>query len=110
MGAFAKAEPIRLRLLETNSVRGGDGLTMQGDLLELGKLYLAWGKLDKAETYCRKSLTSREQAFGEDSPMIADSLETLADVLTKLGRNDEAARMKKRHDSIMASAGMAANR
>ncbi|MGB9121975.1 MAG: tetratricopeptide repeat protein [Candidatus Angelobacter sp.] len=105
MGAYAKAEPIRLQLLETNSARGGDGLSMRGDLLELGKLYLDWGKFDKAETFCRKSLAEREKAYGEDSPLIADSLQMLSDVLTKLGKNTEAAQLKKRHDSIVSTPG-----
>lgn len=105
MGAYAKAEPIRLQLLKFNSARGGDGLSMRGDLLELGKLYLDWGKFDKAETYCRKSLAEREKAYGEDSPLIADSLQMLSDVLTKLGKNAEAAQLKKRHDSIVSTPG-----
>jgi tetratricopeptide (TPR) repeat protein len=105
LGDYAKAEPIRLQLLQANSANGGDGLTMLGDTLELAKLYLEWGKLDKAEIYCRKSLTEREKTYGEDSPLIADSLQMLSDVLTKLGKNAEAAELKKRHDSIVSSPG-----
>jgi Flp pilus assembly protein TadD len=105
MGDFAKAEPIRLHLLQSNNANGGDGLTTMGDTLELAKLYRDWGKLDQAETYCRKSLTEREKAYGEDSPLIADSLQMLSDVLTKLGRNVEAAELKKRHDSIVSAPG-----
>jgi len=105
LGDYAKAEPIRLQLLQANNANGGDGLTMLGDTLELAKLYLEWGKLDKAEIYCRKSLTEREKAYGDDSPLIADSLQMLSDVLTKLGKNAEAAELKKRHDSIVSSAG-----
>jgi Flp pilus assembly protein TadD len=106
MGDFAKAEPIRLQLLKTNSATGADGLTGLGDLLELAKLYLAWGKLDKAEMYCRKSLAEREKVYGEDSPLLADSLQMLSDVLTKQGKTAEAAQFKKRHDDIMATTGM----
>jgi tetratricopeptide (TPR) repeat protein len=105
MGDFAKAEPIRLQLLQADSANGGDGLTTLGDTGELAKLYLDWGKLDKAELYCRKSLAEREKAYGEDSPLIADSLQMLSDVLTKLGRNAEAAELKKRHDSIVSTPG-----
>ena len=105
LGDYTKAEPIRLQLLQANNANGGDGLTMMGDTLELAKLYLEWGKLDKAEIYCRKSLTEREKAYGDDSPLIADSLQMLSDVLTKLGKNAEAAELKKRHDSIVSSAG-----
>jgi hypothetical protein len=92
-------------LLQANNANGGDGLTMLGDTLELAKLYLEWGKLDKAEIYCRKSLTEREKTYGEDSPLIADSLQMLSDVLTKLGNNAEAAELKKRHDRIVSSPG-----
>ena len=104
-GAYAKAEPIFLKLLEMNSAKGHDGLFSQGDLLLLGKLYLAWGKLDKAETYCRKSLAEREHDYGADSPMLAESLQTLSDVLKQAGRGDEAAQIKQRYDSISASSG-----
>lgn len=106
MKDFAKAEPIRLRLLEANTATGGDGLTKLGDMLELGKLYLEWGKLDKAEQYCRKSLADREKAFGEDSPLLTDSLQILSDILTKQGKNEEAAQVKKRHDDIVAADSM----
>ena len=106
MGDFAKAEPIRLQLLKANSANGGDGLTALGDLLELAKLYMAWDKLDKAEMYCRKSLAEREKAYGEDSPLLTDSLQMLSDVLTKLGKTAEAAQFKKRHDAIVATTGM----
>ena len=106
MGDFAKAEPIRLQLLKDNNANGGEGLTALGDLLELAKLYRDWGKFDKAETYCRKSLTEREKAYGEDSPLLADSLQMLSDVLAKLGKTAEAAHFKKRHDDIVAATGM----
>jgi tetratricopeptide (TPR) repeat protein len=99
-GDFAKAEPILLRLLQANSRDG-----MLGYKLGLAKLYLEWGKLDKAEVYSRMSLTEYEKAYGEDSPLIADSLQMLSDVLTKLGRNAEAAELKKRHDSIVSTPG-----
>lgn len=106
MGDFAKAEPIRLQLLQSNSANGADGLTGLGDLLELAKLYRDWGKLDKAETYCRKSLAEREKVYGEDSPLLADSLQMLSDVLTKQGKTAEAAQFKKRHDDIAATTKM----
>jgi tetratricopeptide (TPR) repeat protein len=105
-GEFAKAEPIRLQLLQANKSNDGDGLTTLGDTLELAKLYLDWGKLDKAEMYCRKSLAEREKVYGEDSPLIADSLQMLSDVLTKLGKTAEAAQFKKRHDDIAATTGI----
>jgi tetratricopeptide (TPR) repeat protein len=105
MGDFAKAEPIRLQLLQANKSNDDDGFTMLGDTLELAKLYRDWGKFDKAEIYCRKSLAEREKTYGEDSPLLADSLQMLSDVLTKLGKNAEAAQLKKRHDDIVATPG-----
>jgi tetratricopeptide (TPR) repeat protein len=105
MGDFAKAEPIRLQLLQADKSTGDDGFTMLGDTLELGKLYRDWGKFDKAEIYCRKSLAEREKTYGADSPLLADSLQMLSDVLTKLGKNAEAAQFKKRHDDIVSTSG-----
>jgi len=104
-GAYEKAESIFLKLMQTNTANGSDGLFVQGDLLQLGRLYLAWGKLDKAESYCRKSLAVRENAYGSDSPMLSESLQTLSEVLGRLGKTDEAAQLKKRQERIIALAG-----
>jgi tetratricopeptide (TPR) repeat protein len=104
-GSYAKAEPIFLKLLQMNSAGGHSGLFMQGDLLIVAKLYLDWGKLDQAESYARKSLNQREQDYGSDSPMIVESLQTLADVLKRMGKSEEAAQIQTRHDSIKATSG-----
>lgn len=109
-GAYAKAEPIFLKLLQTNGAAGHNGLFGQGDLLILAKLYLAWGKLDKAETYARKSLDQREQDYGNDSPMIVESLQTLADVLKRMGKSEEAAQIQQRHDAVKATSGLTSGR
>lgn len=104
-GAYAKAEPIFLKLLQMNSASAHDGLFMQGDLLIVAKLYLDWGKLDQAESYARKSLNQREQDYGSDSPMVVESLQMLADVLKKIGKPEEAAQIQKRHDTVKAASG-----
>lgn len=105
-GAFDKAEPVLLRVLQINEngTKAGTPL-LEANLLQLGRLYLAWGKYEKAEPYCRKSLAMREQWFGQDSPVLADPLETLANVLTNLGKQDEAAQLRKRREDVLAAAG-----
>jgi tetratricopeptide (TPR) repeat protein len=104
LGSFEKAEAIFLQLLKENTAHGSGGYYGEGDLLLLAKLYRDWGKLDKAELYCRKSLAARESSYGDDSPLLAQSLEVLADVLARQGKNEEAATIRKRHDKIMTSA------
>jgi tetratricopeptide (TPR) repeat protein len=103
-GSFEKAEPILLRALQMNEAAGKATPLLEANMLQLGKLYLAWGKFDKAESYCRKSLDMREQWFGPNSPVLADPLQTLSDVLTRLGKSDEAALLRERHDTVMNAA------
>ncbi|HET6843428.1 MAG TPA: tetratricopeptide repeat protein [Candidatus Angelobacter sp.] len=107
LGSFEKAEAIFLQLLKENTAHGSGGYYGEGDLLLVAKLYRDWGKLDKSELYCRKSLAARESSYGDDSPLLAQSLEVLSDVLARQGKNEEAATIKQRRDKIMAQTGSA---
>jgi tetratricopeptide (TPR) repeat protein len=102
-GAFGKAEPLVLR---ANSISQGispEGPVAESYLQQVATLYIKWEKLDKAEPYCRRVVALRERQYGVDSHMVVAALQTLADVLTKLGRSDEAGNLRNRTPSILAS-------
>ena len=69
---------------------------------QLEKLYVSWKKYDKAEFYSRKLLDAKEREFGPNSKFLVDSLQSLADVETKLGHTDEANHLQKRTQDILA--------
>ena len=104
-GAFDKAEPLILRALQARETSGEHPIVVEQSVRQLGQLYFAWGKLDKAETYCRRSLAMLEKQYGASSPMLADSLQALADVLTKQNREPEAAQLRRRREVVLASEG-----
>ena len=47
-------------------------------------------RYEEAETFCRKALTLREEFLAPEHPDLAESLEGLADLLTRAGRGAEA--------------------
>jgi tetratricopeptide (TPR) repeat protein len=62
----------------------------------LGFLYYTSGKLEEGERYLRRSLETRESAFGVDSLEYAETANDLAMLLRDLRRMDEAARLARR--------------
>jgi tetratricopeptide (TPR) repeat protein len=102
--AYEKAEPYMLRAYAIGKQADGDvGPVIELYAAKLQTLYIAWGKFDKAEPYCRKVLSLREQNYGRNSRAVADSIQTLADVLDKIGKKDEAASLRKRSDAILGA-------
>ncbi|HEY4839618.1 MAG TPA: tetratricopeptide repeat protein [Candidatus Acidoferrales bacterium] len=102
--AYEKAEPYMLRAYAIGKQADGDsGPVIELYAAKLETLYIAWGKFDKAEPYCRKVLALREQNYGRNSRAVADSIQTLADVLDKEGKKDEAASLRKRSEAILGA-------
>jgi tetratricopeptide (TPR) repeat protein len=102
--AYEKAEPYLLRAYEIGKRADGDvGPVIELYAAKLQALYISWGKFDKAEPYCRKVLSLREQNYGRNSRMVAESIQTLADVLDKQGKKDEAASLRKRSEAILGA-------
>jgi tetratricopeptide (TPR) repeat protein len=102
-GAFGKAEPLVLRADSISEAISDEGPIAESYLTQVATLYIKWEKFDKAEPYCRKVLALRESEYGANSHMVVAALKTLADVLTKLGRSDEAGDLRNRTQAILAS-------
>jgi len=101
---YAKAEPYMLRDYEIVKNMDGDiSVVAEGSITKLQNFYIAWEKFDKAEPFCRKLLALRERHYGPDSKAVVNSIQTLADVLDKLGKKDEAASLRKRSEAIMGA-------
>lgn len=99
---FDKAEPLILRALtisDTLSQGGYDPIT-EHYVAQVQNLYLAWPKFDKAEPYARRVLAIRERTYGPNSPMVLDQLRIVIDILTKIGKTEEADNLRKRAAAI----------
>jgi len=102
--AYEKGEPYLLHAYEIGKRADGDvGPVIEAYAAILQRFYISWGKFDKAEPYCRKVLSLREQNYGRNSRAVAESIQTLADVLDKQGKNDEAASLRKRSEAILGA-------
>jgi tetratricopeptide (TPR) repeat protein len=101
---YAKAEPYLLRDYEIVKNMDGDiSVVAEGSIAKMQSFYIAWEKFDKAEPFCRKLLALRERHYGPDSKAVVNSIQTLADVLDKLGKKDEAAGLRKRSEAILGA-------
>lgn len=71
-------------------------------LIELARMHHAKGDLEESEKYYRlgKTELDRQQADTRDSIGYADILADYAEVLTSLGKNEEAELLKKREEEI----------
>ena len=65
-------------------------------------VYQALGRLAQAEPLYKRSLTIWEKALGPDHPAVATSLENLAALYRKSGRNEAAEGLEKRATAIRA--------
>jgi tetratricopeptide (TPR) repeat protein len=102
--AYEKAEPYLLREYEIVKNMDGDiSVVAEGSITELQNFYIAWEKFDKAEPFSRKLLALRERHYGPNSKSVATSIQTLADVLDKVGKKDEAASLRKRSEAILGA-------
>ena len=66
----------------------------------IGKVYMALGLYDQAESYTKKALRTRISILGDEHVEVSKSLNSVADVLAKKGENDEAGRFYERSLSI----------
>jgi tetratricopeptide (TPR) repeat protein len=100
--AFDKAEPLFLRALTISDAlsQGGYDPVTEHYVTQVQNLYLAWPKFDKAEPYARRVLAIRERTYGPNSPMVLNQLRTVIDILTKIGKTEEADNLRKRAAAI----------
>ena len=90
-GQYAEAEPLLTRALAIKEkLFGPDHPDVALSAVNLGQLWVAQGQPEKAEPFYRRALAIRQKALGASHPEVAKTLEDLANVLRKLGRNNEA--------------------
>jgi len=65
-------------------------------------LYNAQGRSSQAEPFFKRSLAIWEKALGPDHPNVATSLENMAALYRKSGREKEAEALEKRAAAIRA--------
>jgi tetratricopeptide (TPR) repeat protein len=73
-------------------------------LIEQARQYLDQGRYDEAEPLYKRAIAIREKALGYKHPDLLMVLTNYADLLRKMSRGDEAARLDARVVEIRASA------
>ncbi len=98
---FDKAEPYLLRAVKADEViYGPDDAQLLIPLWGLCSLYDQWNKPDKSQPCWHRATGLMEKDQGENSPQMVPSLTNEAKALRLLGRNDEAAPLEERIESI----------
>ena len=98
---FSKADRILLRLLETKRALGRDHPEVAMVLASLAKLRQAVAKHGPAEQLWRQALAIRERAFAPDDPILATTLENVADCCAaQAGKLGEAIALRERAIAI----------
>ena len=108
-GEYDKAEPYLIRAVHINESLFGQNQSGESGipLWELCDLYDKWNKPDKAEVRYREMLASLEKQFGADSPILLSTLTGEVRALHQLRREEEAAKLEQRMQSIRAATSQA---
>ncbi len=75
---------------------------MANSLNNLAELYREQGKYAQAEPLYQRALAIVEKALGPDRPDVAQALENYADLLSRMGRDEGAAKLEARAQAIRA--------
>ncbi|MGE5327040.1 MAG: tetratricopeptide repeat protein, partial [Deltaproteobacteria bacterium] len=84
-------------------VQGSEAVPVTSALDALGALYVDEGEYEKAEPLYRRKLDIEEKHFGKFSPALLGSLQQIASVLRKMGRESEAIQFDQRREAILKS-------
>lgn len=87
-GDFDKAESIYLNVIQTLNMQGGSNESIITAQNSLATVYKELGKLDLAEQHSRKSITLAE--YHQLPERLMYCYETLSEVLSKKGKDNEA--------------------
>lgn len=102
---FAKADRLLLRLLETKRALGKDHPELATVLGSLAKLRQAVGKHAAGEQLWRQALAIRERAFAPNDPILATTLENVADCCAaQEGKLGDAIALRERAMAIRETA------
>ncbi len=101
-GKYDKAEPLHKRAIAIyENAFGPDYTRTAYPLRGLGKIYTTKGEYAKAEPLYKRSLEILEKTV-PNHPDIADTFEEMAELYTKMGRDDEAKKLLDRANRIRA--------
>jgi tetratricopeptide (TPR) repeat protein len=99
--AFDKSETALLRATKIYRTLYGDSdMRVAIPLTSLCYVYDQWGKAAQSETCHGQLVSMAEKQFGPNSPYLLQDLTAEAHALRQLGRQDEAARIEQRTQSI----------
>ena len=102
---FSKADRVLLRLLETKRALGKDHPEVATVLGSLAKLRQAVGKHGPGEQLWRQALAIRERAFAPNDPILATTLENVADCCAaQEGKLGDAIALRQRAIAIRETA------
>lgn len=102
---FTKADRLLIRLLEIKRALGKEHPEVAAVLASLAKLRQVVGKHDQGEQLWRQALAIREKNFAPNDPLLATTLEQLADCCAaQAGKLAEAMTLRERALAIRESA------
>lgn len=102
---FTKADRLLIRLLEIKRALGKEHPEVAAVLASLAKLRQVVGKHDQGEQLWRQALAIREKHFAPNDPLLATTLEQLADCCAaQAGRLTEAMTLRERALAIRETA------
>ena len=102
-GKFGEAEELLKKALEIREkVLGQDHPDVANSLNNLAMLYHDQGKYIKAKPIYMQAIMIIEKSLGQDHPDLAIFLKNYADLLRKINRNREAAKIDARAKAIRA--------
>lgn len=101
---FPKAEIVRLRTLKIfETMYGESDIRLALPVGGLCHVYDQWNKAEKAASCYTRLIFLEEKQFGPASPYLVRDLTAEAQALRKLGRNDDAAKLEQRTQSLQSA-------
>jgi hypothetical protein len=102
-GEYAKAEVLLLRYLEIAKKTYGDQHSEVGATLShLAEVYCKEKKFPAADPASAEAVAILRASLGADHPAVAGALQTRADVLRGLGRDEEADAADEEAQQVLA--------
>jgi hypothetical protein len=101
---FPKSEAALLHVLKIyENMFGPDDSRIAFALTPLCSVYDQWGKPEKSAPCHARIVSLGEKQFGADSPYLVRDLAAEAQALRQLGKNDEAAAIERRAQTLQSA-------
>ena len=100
-GDYERAEPLfRRALMIFEKALGPENPAVATSLRHLAKLYVSKGEYERSEGLYQRALIIEEKALGPEHSSLVIILDDYADLLSKMHRPNDAAKLKKRAEAI----------